>query len=132
MKTPELKTTLLVNSGFSGLCGVICVVFATSVASWLGTVPALVSQILGVALIIFALDLVWVAKRLPNSWRLARLVFFADVAWVAMTPVVIGLFLPYLSTLGILLLIDAALIVGVFAWWEYLGLKSMKPAGALA
>lgn len=130
MKTPELKSTLMFNAAFSALTGVACLAFGDGVAGLLGTVPPVAIHVLGGLLIVFAIEVFWVARRLPSSYGFAMAIFMADVAWIALTPVVIAVFASYLSTTGVWLLVDVAVIVGVLAWLEYPGLKKLKRFGS--
>ena len=69
----------------------------------------------------------WVASRetLPQGW--ARVIFAADIAWVAGSVLVLALPAPW-TMAGIVGIVVVALIVADIAILEYLGLRRLGAA----
>ena len=85
---------------------------------------AIVFELLGVGVIAFGALCGWVASRetLPQSW--ARVIFAADIAWVAGSVLVLAL--PATWTMaGVIGIVVVALIVADLAILEYLGLRRL-------
>ena len=130
-----LRRTLWGNAVFSVVSGAVLAAFAGPFAriaahgpvSVLGLDLAIVFELLGVGVIAFGALCAWVASRetLPQSW--ARVIFAADIAWVAASIVV--LLLPASWTVaGVAGIAVVALIVADIAILEYLGLRRLNTA----
>jgi multisubunit Na+/H+ antiporter MnhF subunit len=122
MKYPTLSATLKTNAAFSAIGGALLLAPAV-LADLMGTIPVWLCQAVGLGLLIFAADVLWVALRLPRSQRFVSWIFAADVAWVLATPVVMLAFAAQLSIWAQLILLDVALVVGVFAFLEWRGIR---------
>ena len=88
---------------------------------------AIVFELLGVGVIAFGALCAWVASRetLPQAW--ARVIFAADIAWVAGSVLVLALPATW-TTAGIAGIVVVALIVADLAILEYLGLRRLGTA----
>ena len=130
-----LRRTLWGNAAFSVISGAVLAAFAGPFADAASAEPlalaglelAVVFELLGIGVMAFGALCAWIASRdkLPEGW--ARVIFAADIAWVAGSIVV--LLLPASWTVagvaGIALL---AVIVADLAILEYLGLRRLNAA----
>ena len=129
-----LRLTLWGNAVFSIVSGAVLAVFAEPFAgvaahqpvTMLGLDLAIVLELLGLGVIAFGALCAWVASRptLPQAW--ARLIFAADLAWVAGSALV--LIVPAWTTAGIAGIVVIAVIVADLAILEYLGLRRLGSA----
>ena len=124
MKMPSLSTTLKANAIFSGLCAVTLALFAGPVANFMGTFPPWIFYLLALGLLPFGAAALWVSRS-PSPVA-GRFFLMADLAWVVATPIVMLVANPWLSLWGHLMLLDIAIIVGVFAWLEWRGLQAAE------
>ena len=130
-----LRRTLWGNAAFSVASGAVLAAFAGPFAraaaqtqvSLLGLDLAIVFELLGVGVIAFGALCAWVASRetLPEGW--ARLIFAADIAWVAASVLVLALPATW-SLAGFAGIGVVALIVADLAILEYLGLRRLSAA----
>ena len=130
-----LRRTLWGNAAFSIVSGATLAIFAAPFAraaahapvSVLGLDLAIVIELLGVGVVAFGALCAWVASRpsLPQGW--ARLIFAADIAWVAGSALVLALPASW-TTAGIAGIVVLAVIVADLAILEYLGLRKMSAA----
>ena len=130
-----LRRTLWGNAIFSIVSGAVLAIFAGPFAkvaahapvSLLGLDLAIVFELLGVGVIAFGVLCAWVTTRetLPQAW--ARVIFAADLAWVAGSVLVLTLPAAW-TTAGIAGIVVVALIVADFVILEYLGLRRIGTA----
>ena len=98
-----LRRTLWGNAVFSVVSGAVLVAFAAPFAAWATHAPlsvagldlAIVFELLGMGVVLFGAICGWVASRetLPQGW--ARVIFAADIAWVAASALVLALPAPW-------------------------------------
>ena len=130
-----LRRTLWGNAVFSILSGAVLAIFAGPFATVAAQTPVtvmglelpIVFELLGVGVIAFGALCAWVATRetLPQAW--ARMIFAADLAWVAGSALVLAL--PATWTMaGFIGILAVALIVADIAILEYLGLRRLSGA----
>ncbi|MFO1080446.1 MAG: hypothetical protein U1E23_07465 [Reyranellaceae bacterium] len=129
-----LRRTLWANAAFSLGSGVVLVACAEPFARWAAAAPvslagldlAIVFELLGVGVVAFGGLCAWIASRavLPASW--ARLVFAADVLWVAGS--VLAVASASWTPLGLAGIGVFALVVADLAVLEYLGLRRLGAA----
>jgi hypothetical protein len=130
-----LRRTLWGNAAFSVVSGAGLAIFAGPFArmaaqapvSVLGLDLAIVFELLGVGVIAFGALCAWVASRqtLPQAW--ARVIFAADLAWVAASILVLAVPATW-SVAGFVGIGVVALIVADLAILEYLGLRRLSSA----
>lgn len=130
-----LRRTLWGNAVFSIASGAILAIFAGPFAGAAADAPvtllgldlAMVLELLGVGVIGFGALCAWVASRpsLPQAW--ARVIFAADLAWVAGSALVLLLPASW-TTAGIAGIVVVAVIVADLAILEYLGLRRLGAA----
>jgi hypothetical protein len=130
-----LRRTLWGNAAFSVISGAVLVAFAGPFASWATHEPvsvagldlAIVFELLGLGVIAFGALCGWAASRATLPRGLAQVIFAADIAWVAGSG--LALMLPAAWTgLGIAGIAIVALIVADLAVLEYLGLRRLNAA----
>ncbi len=124
-----LHTVLRLNAAFSGIFGLVFILFPGTVAEWLGIPGSSAILVTGVLLIgweVFVSQLV----RLPQisstgTWA----VIFGDLAWVlGSIALLLGGWLP-LTESGIWFVAIIADIILVFAIAQYVGLKRQENSG---
>jgi hypothetical protein len=130
-----LRRTLWGNAVFSVASGAGLAIFAGPFAGAAARAPvevagldlAIVLELLGLGVIAFGAFCAWVASRetLPEGW--ARVIFAADLAWVAGSVLVLALPATW-TTAGIAGIVVLALIVADLAILEYLGLRRLSTA----
>lgn len=124
MKSISLKAALRANSIFSMMCAVDLLLFSTSIAQAMGDVAPWILQIVGVALVLWALSLIWVSSRPSINQTLVKGVVIADLGWVLGTAVLLIELPEVFTALGSIVLVGVALIVLV------IGLLQAKALGA--
>lgn len=130
-----LRRTLWGNALFSLISGAVLAAFATPFASLAAHEPvavagldlAMMLRLLGIGVILFGALCAFIASRDPLPGGLARIVFAADIAWVAGSAVVLLLPASW-TTLGVAGIAGIALIVADLAILEYLGLRRLEAA----
>jgi hypothetical protein len=130
-----LRRTLWGNAVFSVVSGAVLVACASPFAGWATHAPvsvagldlAIVFELLGIGVVLFGAICGWAASRqtLPQGW--ARLIFAADIVWVAASALVLMLPASW-TTVGIAGIVVVALIVADLAILEYLGLRRLSAA----
>ena len=130
-----LRRTLWGNAIFSIVSGAVLAIFAGPFASIAAHEPmavmgldlAVVFELLGLGVIAFGALCAWIASRqsMPQGW--ARVIFAADLAWVAGSVLVLALPASW-TTAGIAGIVVVALIVADLALLEYLGLRRLGTA----
>jgi len=124
------RRALTANAVFSGVSGLALATLAPFWAEvllqsppvWLS--PAL--QVLGGGLVSFAAVLVWLAAAPERTARWTQLVIWADLAWIAMTVVLLVILWAQFTGAGVTLLIAAAGVVGVFGMLQQRGLRRLS------
>ena len=127
-----LRRTLWGNAIFSVVSGVALAAFAGPFAtaaaagpvSVLGLDLAILLELLGVGVVGFGALSAWAASRPTLPVGLARLIFAADIAWVAGSVLVLALPASW-TTAGIAGIVVLALVVADLAILEYLGLRRL-------
>ena len=119
-----LRNALRSNAAFSGVSGGIIVLMHTQVTGWLGLAGLNISLV-GYALLGFTVYLFWMSSRKQLQRALVTGVIAGDWSWVVGTAVLLALKSSSFSTLGIVLLIDVAIVVVVFAIWQQRGLRRL-------
>lgn len=128
-----LRRTLWANAGFSILSGIVLVACAGSIAKAAAHGPVAVAgldlvvltELLGVGVVIFGAICAWVAsrERLPRGW--AQAIFTGDVIWVVGSAAILALPATW-TTAGIAGIVVLAVIVADLAILEYLGLRRLE------
>jgi hypothetical protein len=130
-----LRRTLWGNAVFSTASGAGLAIFAAPLAGAAVHAPvevagldlALILELLGLGVIAFGALCAWVASRetLPEGW--ARMIFAADLAWVAGSVLVLALPGTWTAA-GFAGIVVLAVIVADLAILEYFGLRRLGTA----
>ena len=130
-----LRRTLWGNAIFSVVSGAALAIFAAPFAAIAAHDPAtglgldlvIIFELLGLGVIAFGALCAWIASRetIPQGW--ARLIFAADLAWVAGSVLVLAVPASWTAA-GIAGIVVVALIVADLAILEYLGLRRLSAA----
>lgn len=126
MKTLSLKKALLINSVFSILCAIDLLLFSSQLASIIGEVEPWMLQAVGGALVLWALDIVWVATRPNINHTLVKGIVAADIGWVFGTAVLLVGFQDVFTQVGIAILVGVALAVLVIALLQAQALSKLN------
>ena len=127
-----LRRTLWGNAAFSIASGAVLVLFATPFAAAAsaeqltvaGLDLAIALELLGIGVIAAGALCAWVAARPELPRGLAKVIFVADIAYVAASVVVLELV--SWTTAGIAAIAIVALIVADLAVLQYLGLRRLS------
>ena len=123
---PLLRAALLGNAAFSTLSAAAMLLASDSLAAATG-IPAAALFSTGIALLIFAADLVLVARG-KEAHRLFVWAFIgADGLWVAGSIAALAL-ATVLTPIGQGAVAAVAAVVAVFGWLQYRGLRASAPA----
>ncbi len=118
--TIMLKKALMANAIFSLTSGIGILV----VTSWLGQhipLPAWAWIVLGIGLILFALQLVMMVLIPILAHKLTQLVVVSDIAWVVLTSLGALLFAAQITAMGFTLILVVNLVVGTLAVAQHRG-----------
>lgn len=113
-----LRIVLLANAAFSFTSGGLMIVNSSIVSKILGIQAPIFLFVVGIGLVIFAIDLLIQANRSRiATWR-ALYASAGDFLWVLTTLVLLGLFPNTLSNSGAWLVVSVAVIVFGFGSWQ--------------
>lgn len=126
MQAPPLKGVLVANALFCSINALLFLFLPALIAEYVIDLPSFVFMLLGGGLLIFAVDVYHTSRKPVPSRGKLMYIFFADLGWVFMTPVMMFVLSDRLTGLGNLLLLDIAIIVTVFAYLEWLGIHKLK------
>lgn len=128
-----LRAALLANATFSAACAALLVTSPSQVAAWLGIQQNVMLPVIGIGLLLFAVDLMHQAsRRRMASWR-ALYASAADFLWVLGTGALLLFFPDLLSPGGNLIVGGIAVVVLAFALWQLRGIDLLHrtPDGGL-
>lgn len=121
-----LRNALRANASFSFFSGLILLLGAQPAAQFMGIQEPLVLRFMGIVLVLFAVDLIWIASKDPIDRRLAWAVTLLDVAWVLGSVVILITDLVPLTVAGRWAVALVAEVVAVFAVLEFIGLRRLR------
>ena len=121
-----LLGALRLNAWFSGLSALFLLAAAPWVAAQLGLPGPLNVYIVGGLLVIFALQLANIVRTgAIRTWEVVTIIV-GDLAWVGASIVLVALFYPALTTIGLVLVDVVALAVLFFAIQQIRGLRALQ------
>lgn len=123
--TSLLRRALQGNGLFSVLSGLVLLLGAGPLSTFLGITPALALSISGVILLLYGADLLYVARRDPPRRALAWAAVVLDVLWVVGSALVLWQGWLPLTTAGRWAVILVAEVVGLFAIAQFVGIRRM-------
>lgn len=121
-----LKRALLANASFSILCSIGIFTFTSELSAIFAGIAPLYLQALGGGLFIFAVNVIWIARKSPIVLKEAKLVTIADWGWVAGSAILIAMTSDALSLLAIDIIIGIAVVVALFAIFQAKGMKRIQ------
>ena len=128
------RTFLGLNAAFSLFTGLACLLAARSVADVLFASPAdwqaTVIRLLGVGLLVFAIDLLLMVANKHVTKTQIQLICLADLGWVAVSAGVLTFADFLFSSSGVIMILVVAGLVAVFAVGQFVGARSIVPSPA--
>jgi hypothetical protein len=120
----NLQRALLANALFSGFCGGLILLAESTVLGWLG-IEGLGIWPIGALLLLFSAYLFWMIRqrRLPRI--LVSGIIGGDWVWVLGSAVLLVLNAGLFSTTGVVLILDVAVVVAIFAVLQQRSLKKV-------
>jgi hypothetical protein len=124
-KNSLLWRALALNAAFSSVSALLMLIFADWIAQQLNLAQSLSVTITAGLLLVFALQL-WniVRTRKVRTWEIVSIIV-GDLAWVAGSFVLVGIYYNSVSTLGLILVDLVALAVFSFAIMQIRGLRQL-------
>ncbi|MEL6832094.1 MAG: hypothetical protein AAFP77_03845 [Bacteroidota bacterium] len=114
-----LRRAILANAAFSTLCGIALTAFPTWIAQNLGVSNPLILRLIGIGLLLFVVSLVHTATRAHISRVQIQAIIIQDLLWVVGS-IILLMIRPFgLSTVGLWAIDIVAIMVAVFAYWQY-------------
>jgi len=132
MINPRVQSVLYANASFCLASALLILLVPGILAEYVISLPVLAFRILGVLLVLFAIDVFMTARKPAPSRGKILYLFSADLAWVLFTPVVMLVWQDRMTGLGNWLLVDIALVVAAFAALEWQSLKRMAAESGVA
>ncbi|ATU93392.1 hypothetical protein [Phyllobacterium zundukense] len=127
----NLKDGLMINAVLTGMTGLGLALFAELSAIYLMPgAPGWLIAALGIALILFAVDVGLIARWKSTSAPLVGFVFAADLLWVVGVPAILMLMPSAFTALGVVASLAVTAAVACFAIIEWQGLKAIGSAQA--
>ncbi len=125
---PTLLGRAMTENGlFSGTAGIVMVIGAAfGLGGWLG-INAWILAALGAGLVVYAADLVWLARSPRFIVAGGRAAVLADVAWVIAAGALIA-FSALLTRQGEVALAIVSIVVAGFAAAQWMGLRRLRSA----
>ena len=124
--TRFVSRVLFSNAAFGVVCGLICLLWARPLAAAFSGAPPMILTVLGVGLLVFAAELAWIARRMPENRRVLTIIFVLDVAWViASALLLLAGWIPF-TPAGTWTVIFVADMVAIFAVLEFIGLRRLR------
>ena len=121
-----LRRGLIGNAIFSAISGAVMIVGSGQVSDFTGLTPGWVPAAIGAGVLLWALDVGWIARRDEIKPSQAWFVIGGDLLWVVTSFAIILAGVPELTAAGKWTVGILAEIVGVFAVVQYLGLRRLR------
>lgn len=127
-----LRRALLANATFSTLTGGAALLASAPIAGWMGLADPRWLVALGPGLLVFAASLVFTATRPEVDERQALMFSLGDMGWVLGSAALLVLLPDAFNTMGTMLVVDVALVVGLLGAAQLLGLSRLRAGRQLA
>ncbi len=124
-----LQKTLRFNAVFSLLCALSLLGFTEKLASFMGTIPTIYFQFVGIILIGFAILLLFVSERKPMA-HFVQIITLMDWGWVVGSALLILFMNSYFTVGGVVIVIVVAFVVGMCAYFQSKSIRNnLKATG---
>jgi hypothetical protein len=110
-----LRRAMQANGGFSGISGLVSLLAANGLAAFTGIPEATVFRVLGVLLLLYAVDLFWITSREKIHPGFGITAVILDIAWVISSAILLTSNLVPLTTAGKWTILLLAEVVSIFA-----------------
>lgn len=125
----NLKDGMMINAILTGATGLGLALFSELATQYLMPgAPTWLIVGLGIALVLFAVDVGMIAQWKAQSRPLVGFVFVADLLWVICVPAILLLMPSAFTLLGVVASLAVSAVVAVFALIEWEGLKRLQLA----
>ena len=115
----QVKKWLLLNAAFSTLCGIDALLLNSQIQQWFGFENPYVLPVLGVGLLLFAMQLVYVAYKQASNKKVVNSISLMDAGWVV-SSVVLLVFQPFqLSAVAYVCIALIATVVALFGYQQF-------------
>ncbi len=121
-----LRRTLLANALFSTLCAFACLFWSKPLAILLGMNNPLYLIDLGLAILLFAPVVAWIALRPQLNRKFVTTIFLLDAAWVVISVILLLTDWVTFTSAGQWLIGGVADVVACLAVLEYWGLRQAQ------
>lgn len=122
----SLSNILKINAISSGVTGLMLVVFPQFVADVFEVTVASPFIMVGVFLVLFSLFVFRVSMKLPLKIKSVMTIVALDIAWVIGSAIALVLLYSSISFIGSLVIAGVALWVGVMAYLQNRGVRSVE------
>ncbi|MGH9916343.1 MAG: hypothetical protein ACRD63_13780 [Pyrinomonadaceae bacterium] len=124
MTKVKLKDGLMINAVLTAVTGLGLALFAELSGEYLiPGAPIWLIATLGIALVLFAIDVALISRWKAQSRALVGFVFIADLLWVIGVPALLMAMPSAFTALGIVASLAITAVVACFALIEWQGLK---------
>ena len=120
-----LRRGLIGNAIFSAVSGTVMIAASGRISDFTGLTPGWLPAVIGAGVLLWALDVGWLARKEEISPSQAWTVIAGDIVWVVASYAIIFAGVPELTTAGKWTVGILAEMVGIFAVIQYLGLRRM-------
>ncbi|MBA8877797.1 hypothetical protein [Phyllobacterium myrsinacearum] len=122
----KLTDGLMINAVLTGITGLGLALFAELSALYLiPGAPVWLLAAIGIALVLFAIDVGLIARWKAHSRALVGFVFIADLLWVIGVPAILMMMPSAFTAIGIAVTLVVTAVVACFALVEWQGLKTL-------
>ncbi len=114
---------------FCAVSGVVFALGTEAISSFSGIVPSSLVSVLGLGLVIYGLGAYYLATSRPFDRLLPQAMLIGNIVWIVGS-IILLIVDPFpMTTAGRWLVLIIADVVGVFAIWQYVGLRRMSRQG---
>lgn len=111
---------------FCAASGAISAIGAESISNFSGIIPASLLMVLGLGLVVYGLGVFYLASSRPLDRWLPQIMLIGNIAWIIGSVVLLVVDPFPMTTAGRWMVLIIADVVGLFAIWEYIGLRRME------
>lgn len=123
-KSDFLRIVLYGDSLYCTVVGIILFIFALPLTTLVGLPTALILRVLGITLIVWAAAIAYITYC-DRLRMIGTIALVANVAWIAFTEVMLMTDLGSMTMAGKSMAMGIAVMVGVFAVAQFLGIRKL-------